>query len=234
MNKKFLTLFVVTLFVFVLCALGFSKFDLSSIIPAFNKEDTILEDKDDSEDVNKDDSKDKSEDADKDKTENDIDVDKVTDEDDDENVSTLSKDNVLASDEFRIFYFDNTEVKMHYYDTKLTVIDKATINALTKELQSSSNIENKLSLTNESNVTFAKINNDIIEVHFDKDFTNLMTLGSNSESGLIESIVNTYGYNLDMDKVAIYFGDTLYTGVSGNLPDGYFKVDCDNISKGVK
>ena len=55
-----------------------------------------------------------------------------------------------------------------------------------------------------------------------------MALEDSNESGLLYSLINTYGYNYDVDKVAIYFGDTLYTALSGELPEGYFNVTLEN------
>ena len=52
-----------------------------------------------------------------------------------------------------------------------------------------------------------------------------MLLGSSTESGLLSSLISTYAYNLDVDKVAIYLGDKLYTSLKGDLPKGYFDVD---------
>ena len=60
------------------------------------------------------------------------------------------------------------------------------------------------------------------------DFTSALPLGTSSESGLISAIVNTYGYNYGLDKVAIYFGDTLYTGLKGELLEGYYTVNTED------
>lgn len=62
-------------------------------------------------------------------------------------------------------------------------------------------------------------------VVFNEAFTEKMLLGSVTESGLLASILSTYAYNYGVDKVAIYFGDKLYTSLRGELPEGYFKVD---------
>ena len=42
---------------------------------------------------------------------------------------------------------------------------------------------------------------------------------------MLSSLLATYGYNLNVDKVAIYFNDELYTSLRGELPNGYFDVD---------
>ena len=55
-----------------------------------------------------------------------------------------------------------------------------------------------------------------------------MNLDGSNESGLLSSLISTYGYNYGVDKVAIYFGDTLYTALSGDLPEGYFDVTLEN------
>ena len=45
------------------------------------------------------------------------------------------------------------------------------------------------------------------------------------------AIVNTYGYNYQVNKVAVYFGNDLYTGLDGTAEAGYSTVDYTNILK---
>ena len=104
--------------------------------------------------------------------------------------------------------------------------NRAVIKALTKELQKAEQYDNNfLALSDKVEITSAKVENGVLKVEFSSDYTLDETLGSSTEDGLLNSLINTYGYNLGVDKVAIYFGNELYTGVKGELEPGYFKVD---------
>ena len=127
----------------------------------------------------------------------------------------------------------NTKVRLFLFDTKDYVIDKeipvedkAIIKALTKELQTYSPDENILNLTDEVEITSAKLDTEtnVLKIVFSSSYTDKMLLGSSTESGLLSSLISTYGYNLKVDKVALYFGDELYTSLRGDLPNGYFDV----------
>jgi len=127
----------------------------------------------------------------------------------------------------RIFAFDYETPELYYYDTEITVTDNALVTALTNELQHNLPEDRFLALTDEVGVTSAKLDDEkgILTVVFNEAFTEKMLLGSVTESGLLASILSTYAYNYGVDKVAIYFGDTLYTSLRGELPEGYFEVD---------
>lgn len=127
----------------------------------------------------------------------------------------------------RLFFFDTTTLKLKYIDTTIKVEDDAIIKALTKELQNTTYSSDFLTLTNKVSVKSAKIDmsTDILTVVFYDDYTKYMTLGTATESGLLSSLICTFGYNLGIEKVAIYFGDELYTCLLGDLPGGYFTVD---------
>lgn len=142
---------------------------------------------------------------------------------DDDDIASLNKQN----ENCRLFFFDTSTLKLKYIDTTIEVEDGAIINALTKELQNTSYSDDFLTLTNKVSVKSAKIDmtTDILKIVFSDDYTNYMTLGSSTESGLLSSLICTFGYNLGIDKVSIYFGENLYTCLRGDLPEGYFNVD---------
>ena len=48
---------------------------------------------------------------------------------------------------------------------------------------------------------------------------------------VIGAVVNTYGYNYGVDKVAIYFGDELYTSTAGTSSDEYSTVNYSDVLK---
>ena len=127
----------------------------------------------------------------------------------------------------RLFYFDTVNYELYYVDKEIEVEDKAIIKALTKELQDYSPNKNFLNLTNKVEITSASLDekNGILKIVFSSSYIDEMLLGSSTESGLLSSLLSTYGYNLNVDKISIYFKDELYTSLRGDLPNGYFDVD---------
>lgn len=127
----------------------------------------------------------------------------------------------------RLFYFDTVNYELYYVDKEIEIKDKAIIKALTKELQDYSPNDNFLNLTNKVEITSATLdeNSGVLKIKFSSSYVDEMILGSSTESGLLSSLLSTYGYNLNVNKVAIYFNDELYTSLKGDLPNGYFDVD---------
>lgn len=141
--------------------------------------------------------------------------------------SNSNEDKSITNTKVRLFYFDSSKLQLYYVDKEIQVSDKAIVKALTKELQDYSPNNNFLNLTNEVEITSAKLdeNKKLLTIVFSSSYVDKMLLGSSTESGLLSSLISTYAYNLDVDKVAIYFGDKLYTSLKGDLPKGYFDVD---------
>lgn len=134
----------------------------------------------------------------------------------------------------RVFYFNTSDLKTYYIDTTVPVTDNAFTTALTNKLYTSPNSsDNFIVIPEEFGVNSATIDEEtgVLKVVFNEDFTSALPLGTSSESGLISAIVNTYGYNYGLDKVAIYFADTLYTGLKGELPEGYYTVNTEDAIK---
>lgn len=149
---------------------------------------------------------------------------------DSETVEVINNDVDTVMRESRLFYFNSNDYKLYYIDKKIPVKENAYVKALTDCLQKSPDSANLLALTDEVNITSASLNYEtgVLKIVFDKDYSDIMALEDSNESGLLYSLINTYGYNYDVDKVAIYFGDTLYTALSGELPEGYFNVTLEN------
>lgn len=145
----------------------------------------------------------------------------------DEDKEELIIEPVIKNRNARIYTFNKDELALYYYDTSLEVTDNALVNALTKELQSNLPNESFLSLTDKVGVTSAKLDQDknLLTIVFSDSFVDNMLLGNSTESGLLSSLICTYGYNYDVDKVAIYFKDKLYTSLKGDLEAGYFEVN---------
>ena len=143
-----------------------------------------------------------------------------------DSTNTSSEKSKIKTMKCRLFFFDGVNMQQYYIDKEIAVEDRAVIKALTKELQKAEQYDNNfLALSDKVEITSAKVENGVLKVEFSSDYTLDETLGSSTEDGLLNSLINTYGYNLGVDKVAIYFGNELYTGVKGELEPGYFKVD---------
>jgi len=136
----------------------------------------------------------------------------------------------------RIYAFNREDLTLYYYDTTIEVTDNALVSALTKELQTNLPSDQFISLTDKSNITSATLDKDksLLTIVFSNSYVDNMLLGSSTESGLLSSLICTYGYNYDVDNIAIYFNDTLYTSLKGDLEDGYFKVDYSNSKEYIK
>ena len=150
---------------------------------------------------------------------------------DSDNLVTEENTEIITS---RIFIFDTKTLTPYYINKDVTVTNDDFISALTKELQT--NLGNDfLTLTDKVKVTSATKNDEtgILKINFSDSYVSHMTLGSATESALLSMIVNTYAYNLNVDKVAIYFNNELYTGLRGELPEGYYKPYYDDSSEYV-
>ncbi len=129
--------------------------------------------------------------------------------------------------ECRFYFLAMTELKYYYIEKTILVEDNSLITALTKELQSTSYNKEFLSLTDKITVKSAKLDETtgVLKVVFSDSYADHMNLGTNTKAGLSTCLLATYGYNLGVDKVAIYFNDELYTCIKGDLPEGYFSVN---------
>ncbi|RBP68883.1 sporulation and spore germination protein [Alkalibaculum bacchi] len=141
--------------------------------------------------------------------------------------SPTTEKSSIKNTKCRLYFLAATELEYYYIDKIIPVEDNALITALTKELQSTSYNKDFLSLTDKIKVKSAKVDETtgVLKIVFSGSYVDHMNLGTNTEDGLLTSLLATYGYNLGVDKVAIYFNDELYTSVKGDLPEGYFNVN---------
>ncbi|MEW9097086.1 MAG: GerMN domain-containing protein [Clostridiaceae bacterium] len=140
---------------------------------------------------------------------------------------TITEETSVKNTKCRLYFFNTSELKHYYIDKTLPIENGALITALTKELQSTSYDKDFLSLTDKIEVKSAKLDEttSVLKIVFSDSYVDHMNLGSSTESGLLTSLIATYGYNLGVDKIAIYFNDELYTCLKGDLPNGYFTVE---------
>lgn len=125
----------------------------------------------------------------------------------------------------RLFFYNIDNDTMYYVDKSVTIEDGALVKALSNAHKNSKDGDSLVKLHSEALVTSAKLKGDTLEIYFNKDFQSKMNLGSGAECGLIDSLVNTYGYNFNVKKVAIYSDNQLFTGVRGSNSTGYYTVD---------
>lgn len=231
MKKKFIMIFIATTFALTLTSCG-----LKDAITGQNTEqDTVdnIDISDESTDDNVDSEDNITNNPLKDVTK-DVSNDFISDDSESANSSNISnpssKEETASSSntvkrDCRIFYFNSAELKPYYVDGTVAVTDNAFVTALTSKLYASPD-DDLMVIPKDFGVSSATLDYDtnILKVVFNEDFTKTMTLGTATESGLISAIVNTYGYNYGVEKVAIYFGDTLYSGLKGELAEGYFTV----------
>lgn len=128
--------------------------------------------------------------------------------------------------EFKIYLFNTNELKEEVITEKLKVEDKAIVKALTEALKNEKRESKFMKLPKDAEVKSATIKDEILTVNFSKDFMKEMTLGTAAESGLIEMLVNTYGYGVGVSKVKIEFDGKLYKGLGEEVErTGYFRVE---------
>lgn len=145
-----------------------------------------------------------------------------------EDKSSISTTSKSVNRDCRVFYFNKVDLKTYCTDISVAVIDNALVTALTEKLYESPNSNNNfLVLSKDYGVKSATLDyeTNILKVVFNENFIDAMKLDSETANGLMLAIVNTYGYNYEVEKVAVYFGDELYTGLEGTSSVGYSTVD---------
>ena len=156
-----------------------------------------------------------------------------TNENESNNNNNNNNNNNVSKKTVRLFYFDTVKYDLYYVDKEIKITDNAIIKSLTNELQNYTPNDNFLNLTDEVEITSSTLDEStgVLKVAFSSSYTNKMLLGSSTEGGLLSSLLSTYGYNLNVDKIAIYFGNELYTSLRGDLPKGYFDVNYDSATQ---
>ena len=148
--------------------------------------------------------------------------------------SALSSTTNTVNRDCRVFYFNKVDLKTYCIDTSVKVTDNAFVTALTEKLYSAPNNNNNfVVLSKDYGVSSATLNYDtnVLTVVFNENFIKDMELSTEIANGVIGAVVNTYGYNYGVDKVAVYFGDELYTGIEGTSSAGYSTVNYSDSLK---
>ena len=136
----------------------------------------------------------------------------------------------------RLYYYDVEKEKMFYVDKTVELVDGAYINALTNALKNNQKNEDFVAVNVETFVTSAKlvVEKGILKVYFNDSFDLSTDLDSKIEPKFIESLVNTYGYNYNVEKVALFVNKEPYKNPSDTTSSGYFKVSVDDATEYVK
>lgn len=148
--------------------------------------------------------------------------------------SELSSTTNTVNRNCRVFYFNKVDLKTYCVDTNVKVTDNALVTALTEKLYSAPNNNNNfVVLSKDYGVRSATLNYDtnVLTVVFNENFIKDMELSAEVANGVIGAVVNTYGYNYGVDKVAVYFGDELYTSTAGTSSDEYSIVNYSDVLK---
>ena len=148
--------------------------------------------------------------------------------------SELSSTTNTVNRDCRVFYFNKVDLKTYCVDTNVKVTDNALVTALTEKLYSAPNNNNNfVVLSKDYGVRSATLNYDtnVLTVVFNENFIKDMELSAEVANGVIGAVVNTYGYNYGVDKVAVYFGDELYTITDGTSSDEYSTVNYSDVLK---
>ena len=150
------------------------------------------------------------------------------------NKPALSSTTNTVSKDCRVFYFNKVDLKTYCVDTSVKVTDNALVTALTEKLYSAPNNNNNfVVLSKDYGVSSATLNFDtnVLTVVFNENFIKDMELSDEVANGVIGAVVNTYGYNYGVDKVAVYFGNQLYTGTDGTSSNEYSTVNYSDVLK---
>ncbi len=118
--------------------------------------------------------------------------------------SAISKDNVIANRNVRLFYYDVESGQTKYTDKTISINDGALVSAIINSLKKQ-NDNSYGNLDPNIDVRSAKLDKDkdLLTVNFGENFVNTMNLGSGPESSILQAVVNSLGYNYDVSKVYI-------------------------------
>jgi len=112
----------------------------------------------------------------------------------------------------------------------ITIVDGALVSSIINALKDDSS-NNFTALNPEIQVKSAKLekDKDLLTVDFGEKFLNNMDLGGGVEMGMLQSVVNSLGYNFGVSNVCITVnGEGYSSGHVSHKADEPFKVDYSN------
>ena len=141
------------------------------------------------------------------------------------NLENLSSSNNSDKDlqTCRLFFYNPVDGVRYYVDKDISVEGNALVSALTSSLQENINPEFVL-LTDKIGVINATVdvNSSALTVEFNDSFENYMDIGPTSEYELIYTLVNTYAYNYNVNKVSLYFNGLQYIDAPSADENGWY------------
>lgn len=153
------------------------------------------------------------------------------DKHEDSQTNTSDKENIVENKEGRIYYHEGFSGNNYFLTKNLSSDNKTKVVEIINTLKNLpntdylENVENQefTPLQSDINVNNVVIEKDIVKIDFNKNFTE--GLGSAGENSIVESIVNSVGYNLGVNNVIITFNGENYSSGHTYMEDGEaFKV----------
>ena len=132
--------------------------------------------------------------------------------------------------EIRLYVYDAISGESMYTMKNITIVDGALVSAIINALKDDSS-NNFTALNPEIQVKSAKLekDKDLLTVDFGEKFLNNMDLGGGVEMGMLQSVVNSLGYNFGVSNVCITVNGKGYSsGHISHKADEPFKVDYSN------
>ena len=132
--------------------------------------------------------------------------------------------------EIRLYVYDAVSGESMYTMKNITIVDGALVSAIINALKDDSS-NNFTALNPEIQVKSAKLekDKDLLTVDFGEKFLNNMDLGGGVEMGMLQSVVNSLGYNFGVSNVCITVnGEGYSSGHVSHKADEPFKVDYSN------
>ena len=132
--------------------------------------------------------------------------------------------------EIRLYVYDAISGESMYTMKNITIVDGALVSAIINALKDDSS-NNFTALNPEIQVKSAKLekDKDLLTVDFGEKFLNNIDLGGGVEMGMLQSVVNSLGYNFGVSNVCITVnGEGYSSGHVSHKADEPFKVDYSN------
>ena len=142
--------------------------------------------------------------------------------------SSTSKKEV--NEEIRLYVYNAETGDSMYTMKNVTITDGALVSAVVNALKDDSS-KKFTALDSSIEVKSAKLekDKDLLTVDFGGKFLNDMNLGGGVESGMLQSLVNSLGYNFGVSKVCITInGEGYSSGHISHKADEPFNVDYSN------
>lgn len=144
--------------------------------------------------------------------------------------SSTSKKEV--NEEIRLYVYNAETGDSMYTMKNVTITDGALVSAVVNALKDDSS-KKFTALDSSIEVKSAKLekDKDLLTVDFGEKFLNDMNLGGGIEAGMLQSLVNSLGYNFGVSKVCITVNGKGYSsGHISHKADEPFNVDYSNTA----